>query len=96
MGKLDGEVAVITGSGSGIGRVTAALFAKEGAKVVVADYVAEGGEETVRIIKEAGGEAIFVKADVSKAEDVKNMIKTTVDTYGKLDILFNNAGGGQE
>lgn len=96
MGKLEGKVALITGAGSGFGRATAVLFVKEGAKVVVADWVAEGGEETVKMIKEAGGEAIFVNADVSKTEDVKKMIKTAVDNYGKLDILYNNAGvGGQ-
>ena len=96
MGKLEGKVALITGAGSGFGRATAILFVKEGAKVVVADYVAEGGEETVRMIKEAGGEAIFVNADVSKTEDVKRMIKATVDNYRRLDILYNNAGvGGQ-
>ena len=96
MGRLEGKVALITGAGSGFGRATAILFVKEGAKVVVADYVAEGGEETVRMIKEAGGEAIFVNADVSKTEDVKRMIKTTVDNYGKLDILYNNAGVGTQ
>ncbi len=92
MGKLDNKVALITGAGSGFGRATSTLFSKEGAKVVVVDWVAEGGEETVRMIKGAGGEAIFVNADISKTEDVKNMIKTAVDTYGKLDILYNNAG----
>ena len=75
-----------------MGRAAAILFAKEGAKVVVADWVTEGGEETVKKIKEAGGDAIFVKTDVSKASDVKNMVQKTVDTYGKLDILFNCAG----
>lgn len=94
MGKLDGKVAVITGAGSGFGRATSILFAKEGAKVVVNCRTAETGEETVRMIRKAGGEAIFVSADVSKAEDVKRMIKTAVDTYGKLDILYNNAGVG--
>lgn len=92
MGKLDGKVALITGAGSGIGRATALLFVKEGAKVVVVDYVPEGGEETVRMVREAGGEAIFIEADVSKAADVERMIKTTVDKYGRIDILYNNAG----
>jgi len=92
MGRLDNKVAVITGAGSGMGQAAAILFAKEGAKVVVADWIAESGEETVRMVKEAGGEAIFIKVDVSKAEDAQKMIKTTVDTYGKLDVLYNNAG----
>lgn len=94
MGKLEGKIALITGAGSGFGRATTVLFVKEGAKVVVTDWVTEGGEETVKMIKETGGEAIFVNADVSKAEDVKKMIKTAVDNYGQLDILYNNAGVG--
>ena len=92
MGKLDGKVALITGAASGIGRATALLFAEEGAKVAVADYVPLGGQETVRMIKEARGEAIFIEVDVSKAADVERMVKTTVDTYGRIDILHNNAG----
>lgn len=92
MGRLDGKVAIITGAGIGIGRAAAILFAKEGAKVVVADIVVETGEETVRLIKKAGGESIFVKTDVTKASEVAAMVKTAVDTYGKLDILVNNAG----
>ncbi len=91
MGRLNGKVAVITGGGSGMGREASILFATEGAKVVIVDWVAEGGQETLRMVKEAGGEAIFVKADVSKTEDVKKMIKTAVDIYGKLDVLYNNA-----
>jgi len=90
--RLKDKVATITGAGSGIGRATAILFAKEGAKVVVADYVAEGGEETVRMIKDVGGEASFTKTDVSKSEDVKTMLDFTVKIYGRLDVLFNNAG----
>jgi NAD(P)-dependent dehydrogenase (short-subunit alcohol dehydrogenase family) len=92
MPRLDGKVAIITGAGSGMGRAAAILFAKEGAKVVVADWVTEGGEETVKKIKQVGGEAIFIKTDVSKTEDIKKMIKTAVDTYGRLDVLYNNAG----
>lgn len=92
MGRLDGKVVIITGGGSGIGRATAVVFAKEGARVVVADWIAEGGKETVGMIKEAGGEALFIKTDVSKAEDIENMIKTTINTFGKLDILMNIAG----
>ena len=92
MGKLDGKVALITGAASGIGRASALLFVEEGAKVAVADYVPAQGQETVKMIKEAGAEAIFIEADVSKAADVERMVKTTVDTYGRIDILFNNAG----
>ena len=91
MGRLDGKVAIVTGGGSGMGRATAILFAKEGARLVVAGRRAESIEETVGMIREAGDEAIFVKTDVSKTKDVKNMVKTTIDTYGKLDVLFNNA-----
>jgi NAD(P)-dependent dehydrogenase (short-subunit alcohol dehydrogenase family) len=90
--RLAGKVAIITGAGAGIGRAAALLFAKEGARVVVADCDPERGEETVKFIEEKGGRAIFVQVDVSKAADVKNMVKTTVETYGKLDILINNAG----
>jgi len=92
VGRLEGKVAVITGAGSGMGRAAAILFAKAGAKVVVADWVAEWGQETVRMVKEAGGKATFINVDVSKEEDIKNMIKTAVDTYGKLNVLYNNAG----
>lgn len=92
MERLKDKVALITGGGSGIGRATSLLFAREGAKVVVVDYVPEGGEETVRLITAGGGAAIFVRADVSKSAEVQQMIATTVNTYGRLDILFNNAG----
>ena len=92
MGKLEGRVAIVTGAGSGIGRCAALLFAAEGAAMVVADYVAQGGRETVTKIIESGGQAIFVKADVSQSGDVQRMIQATLDAFGRLDILFNNAG----
>jgi NAD(P)-dependent dehydrogenase (short-subunit alcohol dehydrogenase family) len=92
MGKLAERVAVITGAGSGIGRAAALLFAKEGAKIVVADFAPQGGHETVKMIKEAGGQAVFVEVNVSKSADVQKMIKSAIDTFGRLDILFNNAG----
>jgi NAD(P)-dependent dehydrogenase (short-subunit alcohol dehydrogenase family) len=91
MGRLDNKVAIITGAGQGMGRVAAILFAKEGAKVIVAELLSDAGQETVTMVKKAGGNAIFVKTDVSKTEDVKKMIKAAVDTYGKLDVLYNNA-----
>ncbi len=92
MGQLDGKVALITGAGSGIGRASALAFAREGAKVAVADIVVEGGEETVRMVTEAGGEAFFIKADVSNAAEVEAMVNTVVETYGRIDCAYNNAG----
>lgn len=92
--RLPNKVALITGAASGIGRASAILFAAEGAKVVVADVDETGGRQTVDLIAQKGGSAIFVKADVTKADDVERMIKASVDQYGKLDILFNNAGIG--
>ena len=92
MPDLKGRVALVTGAGSGIGRQSALAFARAGAKVVVSDIVIEGGEETVRMIKDAGGEALFVKCDVSKVDDVKALIDKVIATYGKLDCAHNNAG----
>ena len=92
---LKGKVAIVTGGASGIGRAAAALFAREGANVVVADYEPTGGQDTVKMIQGEGGEAFFVETDVSKPEDVERMVKETVKTYGRLDILFNNAGVGE-
>lgn len=89
---LKGKVAIVTGGASGIGRATAVLFAREGAKVVIADYNPKGGQETLGMIKEEGGEAIFIETDVSKPEDVEGMVEETIKVYGRLDILFNNAG----
>ena len=93
--QFSGKVALVTGASSGIGRVTAQFFAREGAKVVVAaDKNIKGGEETAALINDDGGEAFFVRCDVSKAADVKNMIEKCVQTYGRLDYAFNNAGVG--
>ena len=86
------KVALITGGTSGIGRATALAFAREGAKVVVSGRRVEEGNETVRQVKAAGGEAIFVKVDVSKEADIKNLVDTTLRTYGRLDYAVNNAG----
>lgn len=85
-------MALITGAASGIGRATALLFAQEQARVAVIDRVPAGGTETARMIKGRGGEATFIEADVSRESDVQQMIKTAVNTYGRIDILHNNAG----
>ncbi len=90
--RLKDKVAVITGSGTGLGRAAALLFAAEGASVVVADVSTVSGRETVKLIKDAGGNAIFCRVDVSKAADCQRMVKTAVDRWGKLDIMYNNAG----
>ena len=95
MERLQGKVALVTGSGSGIGRATTLLFAKEGAKVAVNDVSEKGGEETVELVRSAGGDAIFFKADATKAEDVKSMVDEVIKRYGKIDILHNNVGGWQ-
>jgi NAD(P)-dependent dehydrogenase (short-subunit alcohol dehydrogenase family) len=95
--KFDGRVALVTGAASGIGRVGAQIFAREGAKVVVStDSNIKGCEETVRLIEEAGGESTFVRCDVSKASDVEAMVDTCVKKYGRLDYAFNNAGVGPD
>jgi len=90
--KLQSKVAIVTGAGSGIGCATARLFAEEGAKVVVADYNAAAGRETVESIRRAGGEAIFAQVDVSRSSEVETLVQKTLDAYGAIDILFNNAG----
>lgn len=92
MKLLEGKVALVTGGSSGIGRATALAFAREGAKVVIASRGIERGEETVQMAKKAGGEAIFIKTDVSKALEVEALVNKTVETYKRLDCAFNNAG----
>jgi len=91
-GLLEDKVALVTGGSAGIGRATAQILAREGAKVVVADIVIAEGQETVRLIGEAGGEAMFVKCDISRSEEVRTLVDQTVKTYGRLDCAFNNAG----
>ena len=93
-GNLDGKTALVTGGGSGIGRAASLASAKEGARVVVADVNMEGGEETVQQIKEAGGEAILVHADVASPDDTQAMVAQAVEAFGSLDCAFNNAGIG--
>ncbi|MDO9460009.1 MAG: SDR family NAD(P)-dependent oxidoreductase, partial [Alphaproteobacteria bacterium] len=91
-GDMEGKVVLITGAGSGIGRESALVFAREGAKVMVADINEKGGEETVGLVKQMGGTASFIRCNVAKGPEVEAMVKATVDTYGRLDAAFNNAG----
>jgi NAD(P)-dependent dehydrogenase (short-subunit alcohol dehydrogenase family) len=90
--RLEGKVTIITGAGGGMGRVAAQLFAREGARVVVAEYGEAAGEETVSQVRAAGGEATYVRVDVSKEADAKRMVDHAISTYGRLDCLYNNAG----
>jgi meso-butanediol dehydrogenase / (S,S)-butanediol dehydrogenase / diacetyl reductase len=90
--RLARKVALITGAGAGIGRATALLFAEEGAKVVVQDVKAATAEETVQLIMKAGGEAVAIGGDVTSRADAEDMVKKAVETFGRLDVLFNNAG----
>jgi NAD(P)-dependent dehydrogenase (short-subunit alcohol dehydrogenase family) len=94
MALLENKVAFVSGGGSGIGRAFAEAYAREGAKVVISDINTEHGDETVKVIKEAGGEAFFIKGDSSSASDNKRMAEAVVEKYGSLDIACNNAGMG--
>src|SRR5205085_1083984 len=90
--RFNAKVALVTGSAGGIGRATAAAFAAAGARVIVTDVQTEGGQETVRQIRERGGEATFVRSDVAKADEVEALVAATVQRYGRLDYAVNNAG----
>ena len=90
--RLADKVCIITGAGGGMGRVAARMFAAEGAKVVVAEFSEPAGNETVRLVTEAGGVASFVQADVSREPSAKAMVDHAMDTYGRVDVLYNNAG----
>ena len=90
--ELQGKVAIVTGGTSGIGREAAVLFAKAGAKVVVAGRREVEGKETIELVRGAGGEGLFVKTDVSRAAEVHALVRKTVEKYGRLDVAFNNAG----
>ena len=91
-GTVDGQVALVTGGSGGIGRATALEFARQGAKVVVSDVLREAGQETARLIGAAGGQATFIETDVTRAAEVQALVGQTVETYGRLDCAFNNAG----
>ena len=91
-GLVEGKVALVTGGGSGIGRQACLVFAREGAQVVVCDVAVEGGQETVGQIEQAGGQAMFIRADVAQAAEVEALVAKTVETYGRLDCAYNNAG----
>jgi NAD(P)-dependent dehydrogenase (short-subunit alcohol dehydrogenase family) len=93
-GRLEGKVALITGGGNGIGRVTAQLFAKEGASVVITDKIEAAAHETARLLTQAGGKAIALTVDVTNAAEMEASVRQAVETFGKLNILINNAGLG--
>jgi NAD(P)-dependent dehydrogenase (short-subunit alcohol dehydrogenase family) len=93
MGRLKGKVAFITGSGAGIGRAAATMFASEGARVAVVDISRSAGEETVRLIRAVDGEAVYIETDVTDPQSVDRAVKTAVGEYGRINVLYNNAGG---
>ena len=90
--RLEDKVCIITGAGMGIGRAAALLFAREGAKVVVADILAKDGEETISMVRANGGDAAFVQVNVTKAPEVDRMVRFAVEKYGKVNVMYNNAG----
>ena len=90
--SFSGQVALVTGAANGIGRATAQAFASAGLKVVVSDVDVAGGEQTVELIRQAGGEALFVRCDVSRDAEVQALMATLIEVYGRLDYAFNNAG----
>lgn len=94
--RLENKVAIVTGGGGDIGRATAIRFAKEGARVVVSDRNEEGGQQTIQTIREIGGEAKFIYSDITNPTDVENLVEGTIEAFGRLDILFNNAGVNSE
>ena len=96
MSEFAGKVAIVTGASSGIGRTSALFYARDGAKVVVSDINEQGGQETVRLIQKAGGEAFFIKTDVAASSDCETLVRKTVEKYGRLDFACNNAGIGGE
>jgi NAD(P)-dependent dehydrogenase (short-subunit alcohol dehydrogenase family) len=93
MGRLAGKVALITGGGAGIGKASALLFAKEGAKVAIAEHKAEAGRATAAAIEAAGGQALFVATDVAQPDQAEAAVQATLAAFGRLDVLYNNAGG---
>jgi NAD(P)-dependent dehydrogenase (short-subunit alcohol dehydrogenase family) len=90
--RLQNKVALITGSAGGMGQAAAELFAREGASVIVTDVAADAGEQTARTIREAGGKAIFVKANVANEDEVQHLVGEAIDAFGRIDVLYNNAG----
>jgi len=92
MGRLDGKVVLITGAGSGMGRLASVAFAREGARIVVSEIVEPAGQETVEQVRAVGGEAVFVRSDVSKEADMVAAVRAAEAAFGRLDVLYNNAG----
>lgn len=92
MKRLEGKIAVVTGAGSGIGKATAKMFAEQGARIAAVDFNKETGEKTAQEIEQSGGEALFIPCDLRNLDNIKNMVKTAVDKFGRIDVLFNCAG----